>query len=431
MSKEELLKLITATEDQDSVYGSKSELWENIFESRTGGASYVDILNPLSTGAIGLGPSRSLTEFEYSAEYKKRVQRYRHYVSPSDLHDFPDLLLQGSKRSTWSGYRSSVLYLKNMQLAKLIQNIQLQLRERSESLRILEIGSGFGGVAEILLRKGIAENYSIIDLKENLVLAAVYLSDVVKKDGVSFSIDRDQSKVNLILPSQADLITDEFDLVINTASFGEMPSATANAYLKLAGKRLSKRGLVISHNSFDRCDIGVKRFSEYNFAEAGLDVEAIVPQVTPPSALSDQHLVLALSKAKGGASTEVLDFAGFLVGIGLHDDVYSVEWTLGKQLEEIENARSGNSRLSGYVEIARQIALGSVSPDKLSKAQKASLEEVFPWIRSPIAKGYAAKLLGRTIPDQEGVCYLLQEVSQLSLTSIERRFRRLSMLLSK
>ena len=109
----------------------------------------------------------------------------------------------------------------------------------SSTHTILEIGSGVGEVARILLTTKTCAKYIIIDIPPALAFSQRVLSETFGDDKMSFW-DKDRKKIDLgdknicyfLTPDQIDQVP-SFDLGINRSSFGEMTADIVQGYIQV------------------------------------------------------------------------------------------------------------------------------------------------------------------------------------------------------
>lgn len=134
-------------------------------------------------------------------------------------------------------YKVNGLYLK---CAKQAYNLMKYCGDFS-NLNILEIGGGYGTMAEIMMNKG-SKNYLICDLEETLNLAELYLKYFTKykilKINSSDEFDKiklDKDEKNIFLCGVKNFFqlkeNIKFDIIINSCSFCEMDQEMLNQYL--------------------------------------------------------------------------------------------------------------------------------------------------------------------------------------------------------
>ncbi len=138
----------------------------------------------------------------------------------------------------------------------LIDLLRERLAERG-SLRIIEIGAGYGGLAYQLM--GLFENlrYAIIDIPESLAFSGIYLGVLCKHLDNQFA----NAPGKIVLPSTAgftfvpnfrhsDIQIPEggVDLIINTLSLSEMSDAQIEDYCAAGQRLMGKRGLFFEQN---------------------------------------------------------------------------------------------------------------------------------------------------------------------------------------
>jgi len=134
--------------------------------------------------------------------------------------------------------------------------------------RILEIGAGYGGVAEILIRNLEPSTYVICDLPHNLYLSAIYLAVNFPDRSLYFVDDRapehvDDNSLVFVTPRGLELMGDRFSLVINTYSFQEMPTSEIYRYFAYIRDHLQENGLFYFLNTYGAT--GAQKPSDYPF----------------------------------------------------------------------------------------------------------------------------------------------------------------------
>ena len=109
---------------------------------------------------------------QHEQRFKDWVERYRSSVSTGELQKYPEPEVGSPRILEYLGYRASVPYLKNFALAKHIAKL-IDI----PNPRIAEIGAGYGGMAEILMRTLPVKSFTVIDLPEVLPLSKFYLTE--------------------------------------------------------------------------------------------------------------------------------------------------------------------------------------------------------------------------------------------------------------
>ena len=115
------------------------------------------------------------------------------------------------------------------QISRVINNFNLG----SKINRILEIGGGYGNLATKLKKLFSKSQYLIIDLPEVLLIQHYYLSKTFPNQKIINLVDDSKFSKNILYDGEFDFLLIpfniyqemnlEFDLVVNTRSFGEMP----------------------------------------------------------------------------------------------------------------------------------------------------------------------------------------------------------------
>ncbi len=136
----------------------------------------------------------------------------------------------------------------------------------SECKRVLEIGSGYGRDAYVILKLNPGVQYTLVDIPPALFVAQKYLSSVFEERRVFHVRDfehyenvrdeMEQAAIVCLLPHQLELLPDKhFDLSLNISSFGEMWPEQIKAYFKelerLTNRYFYMKQWKISKNTFD------------------------------------------------------------------------------------------------------------------------------------------------------------------------------------
>ncbi len=316
-------------------YAEISTLWNAYLSGRQNFPTYEEFSRFLSresafVGGIGRGLP-SVSEEAYLAGFRTWLEQTAGQFTSEELAQWPEPNVGEPTIVELNGFRASVLYIKNFAQAHFLNAILRECRPGRRGLRVLEIGAGYGGVAEILLRQGIAATYTVVDLPENLFLSSQFLQHsfphlrgTVCNRADPDSFDASKHELRFVFPNDIELLGDKFDLVINVASLGEMVAKTAKAYVARVSQSLAENGLFISHNA-DRvrgeADV-VQRHSDYGYDAFSLD--GIYPNRAPGGPLHIQHVVCALGpgSAKGDPDLWALvDRFGALLNLGLNDEM--------------------------------------------------------------------------------------------------------------
>lgn len=121
----------------------------------------------------------------------------------------------------------------------------IQYLQAMENPVILEIGGGYGGFAYFLKKLIPHARYYMVDLPESLVFAAIYLGitmpQYVNVNDFVYNgkkpIEKGQT-FTFIPSSKINEIEADFDLVVNTGSFGEMTQKQVEGYADYIEKNL-------------------------------------------------------------------------------------------------------------------------------------------------------------------------------------------------
>lgn len=161
-----------------------------------------------------------------------------------------------SKRSstTISGRHISTMFLHHLSMMQRISSLTTDLR------KVVEIGGGYGGLARVMRLFNPKQTYIIVDLLDSLYCSYVFLSTHYPAARIVFVTNAEQaSEIEgadfVFIPTQFfDILQGcSLDLVVNTASFGEMLQRDVDAYMHFINTGSNTR-YFYSVNRFARFD---------------------------------------------------------------------------------------------------------------------------------------------------------------------------------
>ncbi|HEY9090057.1 putative sugar O-methyltransferase [Parasphingorhabdus sp.] len=299
-----------------------SEMWEAFFANRTRQEEFDGILNMLngrydSTSGVALKIKDEDKEI-YSRLYSAVFEGTK--IPDCSMFGNPDVLKVGEIYS-YASYLQN--YSRNRDLIPFC-------KERfRRPIHVLEIGAGYGGMAEQLISAGIVDSYTIIDLPNNLVLSSTYLKAVFESS-YEFNICGPllhSKALNFIVPQQLqDLAEKKFDLVLNCDSLGEMPASVASTYISFISEALSEDGIFYSKNGHRRSVGTTEKVTDYGYDR--FDLLKIEPTQVPSLVFDHHSHVLYLKKKSANGSVSVsgtlFDTISELFRSGIHYEISSI-----------------------------------------------------------------------------------------------------------
>jgi hypothetical protein len=114
----------------------------------------------------------------------------------------------------------------------LIEWLEKRLMDKG-TLRILEIGGGYGAIASWFKTVFPECSYALIDLPECLIFSSLYLSLINPEISRNFGVLDESVGWRFIPNYMAEKLTGKFDLVINTLSMSEMSQYQVEQYMKM------------------------------------------------------------------------------------------------------------------------------------------------------------------------------------------------------
>jgi hypothetical protein len=155
----------------------------------------------------------------------------------------------------------------------------INMLKQRENVKILDIGSGYGGLAYFIKRALPKSSIYVCDIPESLVFAAIYLPLVMPEvehsiyDGEDSSLLKGNHGFIYVLNYLfQDLGKLSFDLVINTLSFAEMSKDQVSEYAAGIAQMIGDVGFLFEQNQDKRVkveDILSSFFTKRTFSERG------------------------------------------------------------------------------------------------------------------------------------------------------------------
>lgn len=191
-------------------------------------------------------------------------------------------------------------------------------------LRILEIGAGYGQVANQLLQVLDVATYAVCDLPENGFLGAFYLQGNHPARTAVFGEGGADSGLAFGVPPHLDRLDGPFDLIVNSYSFQEMSRESVDAYLAFAAHSLAPDGVLYSLNAHGKGKTGIEHPSDY--LADGLELRWIEPARRYPWQVAATVPYEMVFGARAGAAAPVeerrrVDAIGRAMQLGLHDEL--------------------------------------------------------------------------------------------------------------
>lgn len=258
---------------KESLYGEKSSVWKDQLDKRDSQLPTYERAIRFLSNEDEITSGLTNPESAQDKILKLNFERVASSVGQEQLAKHSNPAKFGAKvwRSPMGVTTSESL--RALYQAQLIHEALPNLSQKS-SLNILEIGAGYGGCADILIANNIANSYTIVDLPENLFLAAFYLSNSYPEMEIRVHNPNSEAPslpepgtLTFVFADFFEQIEGPFDLCINMASFGEMTASTVRAYLNRIACVLLPDGHLISSNSVAfRAEEGFARtVSEYGY----------------------------------------------------------------------------------------------------------------------------------------------------------------------
>ncbi len=388
-----------------------SELWRRLLSDREGFPSF----NQMTLfRRMDLGFS-FLARYDEEVAYQQFLREYQRSLSIMTLEELKDMEEShvGAPRVyEREGLLSSHAGLRYAFTAKRVGHWIEQLRLVPEV--VMEIGPGYGGVADLLTRKIKPRTYILCDLPHNLYLSAFFLAanhprhKLVFVDQEPREIPREDSFV-FCTPSGLELVDCAYDLVINTYSLQEMTKDEIHRYMRLVSQRLSPEGFFYFVNNIG--EIGAFRPSDYPFDLFSIQQwRPMIPQ-EPKLLHKKQHIEAVLTKGGGPSWPEHFQRASYPL-------MLMINAGLGEETDQAcqRLARGGLSREDmAYLALAERLLL-SDSPQQ-ALALERELLACAEWKR---ATHYLLGIVAMAAGDKTGAAARLERALELGLRGLAR-----------
>ncbi len=305
-----------------NVFCEKSQLWKGMLSERKEEYTseiFENILNPNSDQTSGTSDwRREVSDY--------LIQYFESFIKPSMIEKYPMPSTGSPSVFKLFDYDVATAYLWNLSRFSLCKEM-LNGKIDDKKLDFVEIGAGYGAAALMWVQTGLIRSYTIVDLSENILNSAYYLSENLKEWKINVCrnhvLDNSPNTINLVLPGLIEKIDSlSFDVAINSDSLGEMPEDTCKAYVEWIYQHLKHNGLFFSKNGHRRGTSHVEKVSDYGYQKYTL-VDFRSSKVC--SSLFDDfsHVILLQKTGQSMTSEQVttIETISNLFSIGLLQDI--------------------------------------------------------------------------------------------------------------
>jgi hypothetical protein len=258
------------TGSASTAVGKTSEFWADVLAERPNYPGLNEIMAFRREGfAYGIGDDRQ-GSLDRERNYSGRMHHiFRRMVGSEFVVGIPESTFGAPLVFEHDGVCRSASFWINAATSYRVKEF-LDRYGKSGSVRVLEVGSGWGACVYQLHHLLNIRNYTIVDLPENLYISAIHLRTVMPQRPLEFIENVGQQiceiPPNVIcacLPGAIDRIRTEYDLVLNSFSLQEMALDSVAAYIDWIQSALSEDGIFISVNSHAKA--GVRKPSDYRY----------------------------------------------------------------------------------------------------------------------------------------------------------------------
>jgi putative sugar O-methyltransferase len=247
-----------------------SSFWLNTLEKRHNFPSFNEMITFRRQMATGIGYNEIIDEENEKQIFRLNLKRAKAACSTEFLKEYQESSVGNPYQYFWNGILSSSAGLNNCTHAWRILSFLKKYSVKDINC-ILEIGAGYGGVADLLIRALSPTVVVICDLPENLFLSFFYLSVNHPQYDVRIVHDENPKPLNgktliFCTPQGIELIKRKYELVVNTHSFQEMNLDEIHRYFDYIFNNMKDDSLFYFLNHFGAagaqkpCDYPLDRF---------------------------------------------------------------------------------------------------------------------------------------------------------------------------
>ncbi len=268
---EKLLKITYSKQDHWDIFGERFYEVISDFDAMINFRSN-GISNMLETGLPSQELEKVLNGDKYDVEYNKFenddiISRFLelHIMFEDNIKNIPFNNLIGNPRRLSYIYQNKTYFLNFDDLYHVYSAAQIDrliniLNKQKNIQKILEIGGGYGNLATKLKSVFPKSKYIIIDLPEVLLIQHYYISHSNPNCKIINLLDFGKDHIDIIHNEEYDYLLIpfhiykeldiNFDLVINTRSFGEMPKTTLRDYFEFIHNNINQDGFLYTSNRY-------------------------------------------------------------------------------------------------------------------------------------------------------------------------------------
>jgi SAM-dependent methyltransferase len=248
----QLLSQIQA-DDQPCEINTKSEMWEG-YSRHDIDFDQINNLIFFDSGLLfrdGVGAASIKTYEEKKKQFFRFANSYGLLLSEDEFSRVRLAQAGTPIVFDFKGQLTTYSQIYNLSRYVLIER-ELGCNFLQNSSRVLEIGAGHGGFANVYLQICRPSEYVIVDLPETMLFSIFFLlsenSDTPVLVGEQDDSAESESAIRFFPPGNQTWNQRSFDLIVNCSSLGEMGLAVANNYHKIIASCLAEKGRFVSMN---------------------------------------------------------------------------------------------------------------------------------------------------------------------------------------
>ncbi len=311
-----------------TVAGRTSDFWIDVLAERRNYPGLNDLMVFRREGfAYGIGDNRQ-GSLERERSYSERMHHiFRRMAGRELVAKIPEATFGAPLVFEHDGVHRSASFWINAATTRRVVDL-LERYGTGRGVRVLEIGSGWGACVYQLHHVLDVQNYTMVDLPENLYLSTIHLRSVMPERELDF-IDTvgeeirevPPSVIRACLPGAIGRIRAKYDLILNSFSLQEMALDSVRAYIDWIERSLSEGGIFVSMNSHAKA--GVRKPSDYRYEKFHIHHWGVF-RSSPSGFFNTIPYEVVLGRRRPDSPdypAELQDGLGWLMQIGLDEDL--------------------------------------------------------------------------------------------------------------
>ncbi len=317
-----------STHSASTAVGRTSEFWADVLAERRNYPGLNEMMVFRREGfTYGLGDDRQ-GSIDREWNFSERMHHiFRRMAGSEFVAGIPEATFGAPLVFEHDGVHRSASFWINAATTRRVMEF-LKRYGAGRAVRVLEIGSGWGACAYQLHHVLDVQNYTMVDLPENLYLSTIHLRSIMPERELDFIDTAGENifeipprVIRACLPGAIGRIRAKYDLILNSFSLQEMALDSVRAYIDWIESSLSEGGIFVSMNSHAKA--GVRKPSDYRYEKFHIHHWGVF-RSSPSGFFNTIPYEVVLGRRRSDSPeypAELQDGLGWLMQIGLDEDL--------------------------------------------------------------------------------------------------------------